>query len=174
MLDLSTGTLLELEPLPGYDRSVVADLSGDLVVGTSYLGTTYAAGTARATAWTLTTVSPPSVSLDRRRTRASEGRRTRIEVVRSGDLRPAVDVRYRFVGTRDGATVRKDLRRNRGIVRFDPGSATAWIRVRVRDDRLREGVERASLRIRVTTPGVVLGRDRARLVIRASDQRVRR
>ena len=169
VLDVSTGTLVELDPLPGQVHSAVVDLSGDVAVGTSS-----AAGTARATAWTLTTVPQPSVALERRWTRVVEGRRTRIEVVRSGDLRPAVDVRYRFVGTRDGATVRRDLRRTRGTVRFEPGSATAWIRVKVRDDRLREGSEEARLRIWVTTPGVVLGRDRAWLVIRASDRRAGR
>jgi probable HAF family extracellular repeat protein len=165
--DTATGSLLELDPLPGHDRTEAADLAGDVVVGTSYAG-----GSARATAWTLGTVAPPSVALARKQTRVSEGKVARIKVVRSGDLRAPAEVRYRFVGTRHGAKVRKDLRRTRGVVRFEPGRSTAWIRVKVRNDRIRERAEKAKLRIRVTAPAdASVGRSRARLVIRASDRR---
>ena len=165
-LDVSTGTLLDLDPVAGHDRTWAVDVAGDVVAGTSWAG-----ATPRATAWTLTTLPSPTFRLARRTVRVSEGRVARLEVVRSGDLSTAADVRWRVKGTRHGMRPGKDLRRTRGTVHFAPGESTGWIRVKVRDDRRREGVERGRVRITVPTPGAsVEGRSRAWLVIRASDR----
>jgi probable HAF family extracellular repeat protein len=170
VLDVATGSFLDLDPLPGHVRTAAADVGGDVVVGTSYAAG--GAGTARATAWTLGTVASPSFRLARKRTKVSEGTTARIKVVRSGDVRQAVDVRYRVSGTRRGATAGKDFRKRRGVVRFEAGQVQAFIRVRIRDDRIREGRERARVRIRAVTPGTTVTAPRkAWLVIRASDRR---
>jgi probable HAF family extracellular repeat protein len=170
VLDVETGSVWDLDPLPGHVRSAAADVAGVDVVGSSY-----AAGgetTVRATAWTLGTVPAPSFRLARKRTKVSEGTTTRIKVVRSGDVREAADVRYRVSGTRRGATAGKDFRKRRGVVHFEAGQVRAYVRVRIRDDRVRERREKARVRIRAVTPGTtVTTARRAWLIIRASDRR---
>ena len=166
-LDVSTGVLLDLDPVAGHDGSRAVDVAGDVVAGTSLNGPE----PSRATAWTLTSVPSPSFRLARKAVRVSEGKAARFEVVRSGDLGTAADVRWRVKGIRHGLRPGKDLRRTRGTVHFAPGESTGWIRVKVRDDRRREGVERGRVRIAVPTPGASIeGRSRAWLVIRASDR----
>lgn len=170
VLDVATGSVLDLDPLPGHVRTVAADVGGDVVVGTSYAAG--GAGTARATAWTLGTVPAPSFRLARKRTKASEGTTARIKVVRGGDLRQAAEVRYRVTGTKHGASARKDFGKRRGVVHFEAGQVRAFIRVRIRDDRIREGREKARVRIRAATPGTTVTTPRrAWLLIRASDRR---
>lgn len=168
--DVATGSVLELDPLPGHVRTTAADVAGATVVGASYGAGGEA--TARATVWTVGTAPAPAFHLARQRARASEGRTARIAVVRTGDVRQPAEVRYRVTGTRRGATVRKDFRRARGLVRFEPGQVRASIRIRVVDDRLPERRERARVRLSVVTPGTsVTVPRRAWLVVRASDRR---
>lgn len=170
VLDVASGEVVELDPQPGLVRTEAVDVAGATVVGTSY---GVPGGTdARATAWTLETVADPSFRLARRTTKASEGATARIKVVRTGDVRQAVEVRYRVDGTRRGATRGRDFRGGRGVVRFAAGRTEAWITVRIRDDKLREKAEKARVTLVKPSPGTSLvGRSRAWLTIRASDRR---
>ena len=93
-------------------------------------------------------------------------------MVRSGDVRQPVEVRYRVEGTGRGATRGKDFRGGRGAVRFAAGQTEGWITIRIRDDKISEKKEKARVTLVEPSPGTSLvGRSKAWLVIRASDRR---
>jgi hypothetical protein len=156
--------------------SYARDVDGDVVVG--YAAKDYSE---RATAWILRETTRPMIAFQRfeRGVKEDVGRAT-IRVTRYGRTDRAVTVRYRIRSfTTRGANhapssyaiAGKDFVATSGKLRFAPGSTSRSFKVKVLDDRRREGKEYLLLTLSRPSSPALLGTPKwSQLRIKANDR----